>query len=242
MERQFSLQEMTYERQAAIDGKLSEVKAEATASIGSKSASSISAGAFACFQSHRLIWQKLLESGENCAVVLEDDVLLAENFASALMKENLPARFGVIKLETNRTRVHLGRRSNGSAGDREIFSLHSYHAGTAGYILSAPASQVLLDCSNQIVTPVDEFIFKELHLTKAGLAAYQMVPAPVIQGAVLPERNDEWVTTSIIEHWAAGQVHETDITETGIQRLARRATQELRARVMGTRYKVVPFG
>jgi glycosyl transferase, family 25 len=230
------------QRHAAVNAKDPEVIARAAACPPAPDGIRMSAGAYACLQSHRAVWRRMLDGTDSHIMVLEDDLLLGKGITQYLAEDWIPPAAGVIKLETYATRQHLAMAEMRPAGPRVIVPIRSYHVGGGCYILSRAAAEVLMRASDAPNLPVDELIFREAHLADAGLETWQMVPAPAIQG----DRTQglvaaDWANTSITQHWDSSSPVSPDHPPLPL-RIWTRATQELRARVMGTRYKVVPFG
>lgn len=244
MQAQFARIGLVAERLAATDGQDPAVAAALAARHGG---GRLSAGAMACFDSHRRIWAMLAAGRAPQAIVLEDDLLLAPPLA-AIQRAGLPAGADLVKIETNGTRVHLAR-GPGLAADaadpgRRLVPLRSFHSGAGGYIVSARLAGRLLALSERSREPVDDFLFD-----RAGRGSFpilQMVPAPVAQGASRPAQaagaSGGWTATSITEHWAPGAADPSDRRETPPARLLRRLREEARALRHGTRYVTVPWG
>jgi glycosyl transferase, family 25 len=201
----------------------------------------LGSGSLACFESHRACWRALVASNATHAIVLEDDVLLAPDFANLTRPGWVPADADVVKLETWKARVHLAAGAPIPAGQRELRRLRSTHFGAAGYVIAYRTAERLLSLTEAAVDPVDDILFRSDLPVFPTLIAYQMTPAPVVQ-AQREETAAErvpWAATSITDRfaWAAADDHEAPVA-----RLRRRLTNEWRARWEGTRYVVVPFG
>lgn len=240
MSSQFKNLNLVVERVSATDGKDPEIKAR----FASHPASSrLSIGALATFESHRRVWQKLIESGASHAMIFEDDLVIAPGLAEYQKTEWIPEAADLIKLETHGTRIHVGRKPFCTIGPgRTLVPLRSYHSAAGGYILSARLAERLLPMSRDCLEPVDDFIFNRHG--RQDYAIYQMVPAPVVQGASGLAQVDKgnWVQSSLTEHWADGLKDSSDQAETQFGRVLRRFTEELRSIRLATRYATVPWG
>lgn len=245
---EFARAGLGFERLAAVDARDPAVAEAAARMPLSFRGLRISAGAYACLQSHRLAWQRLLDSGEALAAVFEDDVILGPDLGFLAGDGWVPPDAELVKLETFRVRVHLSRRRIDLGGGNALARLHSTQLGCAGYVIRADLARRLLAMTETTGDPVDEIMFN----TNLGLAAqtviYQMVPAPAVQGDRVQQGRGpqgrgqalpDWQATSITERHAEGAAA-GERPETPLGRLVRRLREELRARGQGTRYVVVP--
>lgn len=233
---------VAFERVAAVDGQDRQVAAAAALCRPGMTGKRMSAGAYACFQSHRAVWRRLLASGAAHAMVLEDDLLIAEGFAAYLAPDWLPADADLVRLETYQTRLHRQVGPGLPAKGRRLYRLRSRHAGTGCYVISRAAARRLLAATETVSDPVDETLFNEASPLFSGLAIYQMVPSPVMQGKGSQEGGGAnragWVQSSIMGRDARLNSE----AEGGLARLGRRLRAEIRSLLAGTCYVVVPFG
>lgn len=232
------------QRIAAIDGQLPEIAAAAAAVAPMASGLKMSPGAFACFSSHRKAWEMLLASGDPHALVLEDDLLLADGMAAVLAGNWVPADADVVKLESWGNRAHVAKTPAAAVGRRNVSRLLSSHIGAGCYILSRAHAERLLARTISFHDPVDEMLFNDSlpHFHTATI--YQMVPAPAVQGKRTDPRSTPagWADSSIEARFSAESGHVQTGRESGFERVGRRWREELRARKLGTEYDVIPFG
>jgi glycosyl transferase family 25 len=231
------------ERLPAVDALDPDVAAAASKVAPTVAGLPMSAGAFACFASHRLAWQRLLDSGESHGLVLEDDLHLSPGIGRLMEGGWIPADADVVKLEAWGSRCHVARQPAATVDGREVCRLLSSHIGAGCYILSKSAAARLLDLTRAYRDPVDEILFNDELAWFPQATIYQVSPAPAVQG----KRPNEgpaaagWAESSILERFSA----ETEVLqprqETSAERLMRRASEEVRALQLGTRYVVVPF-
>ena len=99
MTGQFGRHGMPFERIPAVDCQRPEVAAEATKCLPTSLGPRISAAAYACFQSHREAWRRLVASGESHGLILEDDLLLADGIAEYLGDGWVPPDADLVRLE-----------------------------------------------------------------------------------------------------------------------------------------------
>jgi len=134
----------------------------------------------ACFESHRLAWRSLVESGEPWLAVFEDDVWLAPPLAALLAMSDFPANVDLIKLETFAEPVRISPRALSFQG----FALHrlqTLHWGSAGYILSRHAAIRLLARTEGFRHPVDMLVFDPEGRVSRQMRIMQVMPALCIQ-------------------------------------------------------------
>jgi len=244
MTRQFNRQGMSFERVPAIDGQRPDVIAQASKCLPSSCGARMSASVYACFQSHREAWRRLVASGEPFALVLEDDLLLADGMAATLENYWIPQDADLVRLETFGTRLHVDAGHGHHFGSRQLLRLRSGHLGAGCYVVSAKAAQLLLAKSTNFNEPVDVFLFGEGGASFDALVTYQMIPSPAVQGKrpISATTNATWSATSITNRFAPGASTPTPRAETPSHRLIRRVKEEFRAHLQGTRYIVVPHG
>jgi glycosyl transferase family 25 len=143
----------------------------------------------ACFESHRLAWRLLVDSGEPWCAVFEDDVHLSSDIVRLVAEDGwIPAGADLIKLETLSVRTMVGKNGEPAPGGRRLHELLDRHNGAAGYILSRRAAVRLLECTvhvEDVNEPVDEVIFNLSRSEPMSLRCLQLIPAVCIQDNVL---------------------------------------------------------
>lgn len=154
-------------------------------------APSLYPGEVACFLSHRKCWKLIAEGSDDFAVIFEDDAVLSTDATRFLTSTDwLPSTADIVKLETFGQRVFLRRRGAEKALNRKIRVLASWHAGTAGYVISKQMAQRLLGKSgSHIEYPVDYLLFDWELGGLRSRKVYQLDPAICIQSDRL-ELND----------------------------------------------------
>jgi glycosyl transferase, family 25 len=152
----------------------------------------LSAGDMCCSQSHRLAWRLL--AGLDCewGVVLEDDVLLAADFAAVLADAAaIPEQVDLVKLErcTYSHRALLDAPVSGPAG-HALQHLRSRHICAAGYMLRRRRAADAVQLTQRLAVPVDHFLFNP-NLPGCGraIAPHQLNPAVVEQEATPDGKN-----------------------------------------------------
>jgi glycosyl transferase, family 25 len=243
MQAQFDRQSIRFERIAAVNGQAPDIAAAAAACMPGISGRRMSAGAYACFQSHRKAWRRLLDTRESHALVFEDDLVLAEGFSDLMGHHWIPKDADLVKLETFNTRMHLARQPKYDVAGRDLLRLRSRHVGSGCYAISARFAPTLLAMTEEIAEPPDEFMFSDALPSFGKIVTYQMTPAAAIQGNLLStaKTGSGWADTSITERFMGGDSVVPEAAETLSARAVRRLTQEVRAKLYGTQYVVVPF-
>jgi glycosyl transferase family 25 len=192
MRQQFERIGLDFERQAAVDGS----KIDLTPYEGS----GLMPGEIGCFLSHRGIWNKLVESDDEFALVIEDDVRLSEALPALIAETDwIPATAGVVKLDTSMRHTGISKARRTAPSGREIHILRGEHTGTGGYIIRRSYAAELLSNSEKLAQAVDIFMFGKRAVQDANEAIWQMIPAAVAQekrfGKALPAGLD-----SVIQH------------------------------------------
>ncbi|WP_421760755.1 glycosyltransferase family 25 protein [Devosia sp.] len=141
----------------------------------------LTAGDLACGLSHQKVWAAIVSRGLSEALVLEDDAVLDVALLPFLEAGHLQKlNAGLIRLETRRQPVALGRRE-AIIGDVSLRELGSTHNGTAAYLMSrdVAASSLGHHLVNQMA--LDRFLFGHggPHLWRTKIL--QADPSPVLQ-------------------------------------------------------------
>ena len=177
MDGQLQALRLPYERVEAIDGRN-------LLSVNSADPA-MTRGEIACHRSHRLAWQHLVDSGEERALVLEDDVILSPRLPSFLKRpETWPADADIVRLETRGEEVHLSVRTVRSPSGVGLRELRTGQNGAAAYVLGRTAAMHLLSSDESGALPVDFHLFGLAAIRHGGLLVYQSDPALCIQGDV----------------------------------------------------------
>ncbi|WP_136659285.1 glycosyltransferase family 25 protein [Nitratireductor sp. XY-223] len=136
----------------------------------------------ASYLSHRLVWQRVAESGEPWAFVAEDDIHFSERAAPFFADAGwIPDDADIVKAETFAVPTRISRWSNPKVFDRSISLLHCRHLGAAGYFLSAECAQRLVGWTEDYCELADVILFDEELGIFDRLRIYQLVPAICVQ-------------------------------------------------------------
>lgn len=129
----------------------------------------------ACFLSHRLAWQAIVDDGVDAGLVLEDDIALTEDFEPALdMARRALHERALIRFP------HRDGREEGrivvQEGNRQVIAPNPVGLGMVAQLVSADAAQRLLTTTRQFDRPVD--VFAQMHWI-TGIAPLSVRPGGV---------------------------------------------------------------
>jgi glycosyl transferase family 25 len=234
-------------RVSAVDGSLPAFQERAVGLSRSFLGDQIGPYTLACFESHRKVWRALLESEAKFALVMEDDLVLAEDFATFLEDTWVPDDADIVRLETyTNISAKFDLRPVTSIGQRRLHRLRSTSLNAGAYVVSRRVVRSLLEQSEEICDPVDAFLFHQDSPQFARLATYQMIPAPAIQGNRLAQnRAEAWAYSSLEDERQAIALERTDNRSHRRSRLRRRflgPIWKFKARLQGVLHTKVPFG
>lgn len=240
-----------FERIPAVDGNAPELHERAARLLPGWRRRKMGPNVLACFESHRRAWRKIIDSGDPYALVMEDDLVLAEDFGD-LVNETLPAETwlpqdcDILRLETFRIMIDIDRKPGSHVLGRSIHRLRGRALGTGACIMTARAAKFLLKETEDIREPVDVALFNNESPLFPRLVIYQMVPAPAVQGHLAPSAvAGSWARSTLYDERAeieASLPAPRGLRSTRIWREARRVKAHLKALATGTRYMDVPFG
>lgn len=121
-------------------------------------------GARACTASHIAILRDFLETDSDYALVLEDDAVLTATLGDDIEALLSVGTFELLNLnrQTPRgpeKRLVVRRRPALVAGDFAVHDLAGIHYGTAGYLISRDAAQVVVNVYPRPDLPIDHILF-----------------------------------------------------------------------------------
>jgi glycosyl transferase family 25 len=151
----------------------------------------------ACLESHRIAWRHFLNSPEDCACIVEDDLHIWPGFAALTGSASwIPTDAHSVKLDTYLQKVELGEKRV-AIGERQIARLHSRHQSSAAYILTRGGAARYLDLATRASLPADYALFPN-HPRRLGLHIYQLCPAIAMQDHLLqPNQGGRAFTTTM---------------------------------------------
>ncbi len=152
----------------------------------------------ACFESHRKVWQLVVDLELPCAAIFEDDVVLSEEMPAVL--EALHQRavdFDVVKLDTVRSISRLGPPAK--LGDFDLRRIWINAPSAAAYVVSQSGARRLLDWSVEFCDHTDDFIFWQ----RPEWMVLQLFPAVAMQMAFLSEDERKGLCISDERVWGS---------------------------------------
>lgn len=132
----------------------------------------------ACFLSHLSAWQAVLDNNQP-HLILEDDALLAHNFADLLAsaQAQAPAETDLITFEVRARKKLLANANIKLNADYALHRLYQDRTGAAGYLLyPSGAKKLMASYAKQGMALADAFIANNYKLNSC-----QVVPAAIIQ-------------------------------------------------------------
>ena len=133
---------------------------------------SLSRGEIAVYAGHRAVWQRLIESGAEVALVLEDDFKITDDEAlKAVMRDSIPCtdQWDVVKLFDFRPKRIVLRKIFGSTN---VVAYKYPASGAVAYLITRNAALKLLR-RPRIYRPVDEDIS---HMWEFGIRVWSVCP------------------------------------------------------------------
>ena len=122
------------------------------------------AGEIGCFLSHRLCWQRLLDSDENWALILEDDIVLSDRAPIYMNSDDwIPEGIHLIQLFIfhDTWTAYCKRKSISlKTGDELLIPVRPAPTGTPAYMISREAAKFALEHSKTLPFPVDNYLFE----------------------------------------------------------------------------------
>lgn len=150
-----------------------------------------------CFLSHRKCWQKLVESDEDWALIMEDDLIISDR-AQFYMQDFawLPENIKICQLSTHEPdwRLWIKEETIKLPNNDEIIQPLDKAHGTQCYVISKEAALSALKYSERLLAPVDDFLFSPYFEINKQYGTYRIQPAVVTQeqeGSVIGERKNE---------------------------------------------------
>lgn len=169
----------------AVDATDPAQQALIDAMIQSGPCGTLGKGALCCTLSHAKAWRQFLETTDDYAVILEDDIIVSDDFETvvALILAAKPG-LDLVKIECGGSAARgllLGPALSDHAG-RSLRACHQLATDAAGYILSRKGARVALQRYMQCDVGVDHFLFyPKQRKGGLGLAFGIISPTIVIQ-------------------------------------------------------------
>lgn len=161
---------ITFERVPAIDGrKLSETQIKKLSfsvedrEIRVRFTRDLTAGEIGCFLSHKLCWRKLIDSAEEWALIMEDDIRIS-SLASSYMQtdEWIPDSVKICQLSCLKQDQHgkIGTEIKKVDDNfRLVNPIYPTPLGCQAYFISREFAAEAIRLSKKLPAPVDDFLF-----------------------------------------------------------------------------------
>lgn len=169
---------LVFERVAAVDGAaLPEAEFEALRA-GSLGLRPLLRAEVACFESHKAVWRRIVEGGEDWALVLEDDIFLAQSVARIC--DGIIAAgtgFDLVKLNAYARPVLLAERPAAVIEGRGVHRVLARSSDSSAYLIRRDAAARALELHARYAEAVDLALFDPA----SGMALGLIVPSVSVQ-------------------------------------------------------------
>ena len=155
---------------------------------------SVSASEYGCGQSHRLCWQRLLDSEQPCALVLEDDVRIdpATLLPALTTALTTPHSFDLLHLGYNWHTTHLTLSPDLSLGQA---------TATHAYLLTRAAASTLLSSYDPTREAIDIHLFHHSSLRRLLLTPPVAFQADGGKDSDIAEGRRTKLTEALADDW-----------------------------------------
>ena len=143
----------------------------------------LSLGEIGCFLSHRKCWERLVESQEEWALIMEDDIIFSKRAASYIRSPDwIPEGLGLVQIflfgRTWKAKVEKERIAL-PGGDELLRPLKPYPVGCQAYFISRQVAAQALEQTLRLTMPVDEFLFSPMSRFARRHPVWRLNPAVV---------------------------------------------------------------
>jgi glycosyl transferase family 25 len=139
----------------------------------------LSRGQIGCYFSHRKAWQRILDSGADYGIVLEDDFYLPGDLNACIKAiDQLPFSWDLIKLAAYQDRQREIAFSHSITPELDIVIHQKPMSGGAAAAITKSAAQRLLEATDKFGRPVDSDI---QHFWEKNIKVLSLMPYPVAQ-------------------------------------------------------------
>lgn len=143
----------------------------------------LSSSEIACFLSHKKCWQKLVDSNENWALIMEDDIKVSDRALKFIENPDwIPDGVHILQLHIWRTpwKAKVSKKYFPLDEDGDLYiPLHPAALGAQAYLISKKAAQEAIKMSPKISAPVDEFLSGIFSSFAQQFPTYRLNPAVV---------------------------------------------------------------
>lgn len=175
MQRQLSELGITPIRVSAVNGRNPEEQRRSYAAPYAQ----LSPGEIGCFESHRRLWKKIVDQGISGALIVEDDVILASDFAKLDFDGH---DVDIVKIDAGIGRLSwYGTSVKPLNSQRSLRRLLGTEFSTGCYFITAAGARKLLARSHNYIDPVDRFMFDQTSRAFWAMNVWKLVPAAARQ-------------------------------------------------------------
>ena len=184
IEQHFFERNMTFEWFSAVDGlalSSKDIKNYSPHSYSNNDWWELSPSQIGCFESHRQIWNIVIERGLNNALIFEDDIYLVPSFLSRITSIiDSGLEFDIVKLDAHFSKLRFGALNTKIDGI-QIRRLMSLASSAAAYMISRQGCISLVARSKEYCDTLDDFITK--NWTEERI--YQLIPALAVHQVLM---------------------------------------------------------
>lgn len=161
MQQRLSALGLEYERVSAVDGsKLSAEDKKSVASPNWRYPYSLTLGEIGCFLSHKKCWSNLVNSGDDWALVLEDDSVFHPKAKDYFQPTDwIPDGVELIQFSFTPDTTFSDKTITLPNGSHLVRVKHSSPCGTYAYLISRKAAKRALELADLVEGPIDNFMF-----------------------------------------------------------------------------------
>ncbi len=182
---------------------------------------------YACYLSHVACWQRLVDSGEDYALILEDDAMLSASLHDLLSRTELfDHPNGITRLETLGLISSVHKKPVRTSGPYTLYDSITYLGGSAAYVISRAKAEDCLKHHSAPAVPLDDLLYWEDRDILGRPSIMQLVPGVAIQHMHFNRDNPDIEKDSDIA--SERSVREEDIaTQKGLLPTVRKTTYSL---------------
>ena len=161
-------------------------------------------GEVACFLSHRVAWQRVVDE-QRPMLILEDDAVLSDKVVAVLEGLTPTSDSLIYNLETGRGRKLVSRRTTGSLPlGHSIVKIHRDTGGSAAYVITPKAAEICLKRAVHHTAQADAFVNVMPRVQIEPGLAVQMV---MLEGMVEGEMRATAVSTIVRDPLESSTLH-----------------------------------
>lgn len=133
----------------------------------------------ACTFSHLAVWKRIIDNGNESALVIEDDVVLSRRLPAFL--EAFDRRLPLVKVEASFDRLRAERLSTATSAGVEMKRVYGFSPGSAAYLISRQTAVRLSVETDAWANSIDRVLFDWFGETAPRYGYLQTVPALAVQ-------------------------------------------------------------